>query len=125
MEYTIKVKRMENTMNGTTQGKAFMAMYHLLDGVYSRFPYKNLAVVLSDTSPYIWADGMPADPAAWDDFCEFYNEARDAYSAEFDAAYYTCLRFLKQYDEEWGYPIPYAMEEFTRDKYWEFYYKQV
>ncbi len=116
---------MDKNMKDTLQGKAFLGMYELLNGVYSRYSYKNLAVVLSDINPYIWEGAMSADPAAWDDFCEFYNEARDAYSAEFDTAYYTCLRFLKQYDEEWGYPIPYAMEEFTRDKYWEFYYKQV
>ncbi len=124
MEYTIKVKRMENTMNGTLQGKAFMAMYHLLNGIYSKFPYKNLAVVLSDTSPYIWADGMPADMASWEEFSEFYQEAKAAYSTEFDAAYYTCIRFLRQYEEEWDYPIPYAMEAFTREKYWEYYYEK-
>ncbi len=124
MEYTFKAKRVENTMNGTLQGKAFMAMYNLLDGVYSQFPYKNLAVVLSDTSPYTWEDGMPADLATWDDYCEFYREMENAYSSEFDAAYYTCMKFLRQYEEEWDYPIPYAMEAFTREKYWEYYYNQ-
>ncbi len=122
MEYTFKAKRVENTMKGTLQGRAFMAMYDLLDGVYSQFPYKNLAVVLSDTSPYTWADGMPADLAAWDDYCEFYREMESAYSSEFDVAYYTCMKFLRQYEEEWDYPIPYAMEAFTREKYWEYYH---
>ena len=107
------MKNMENT----PQRKAFLAMYHLLDSIYSRYPYRNLAVVLGDTNPYLFKGLMSADPAAWEDFKEYYEEATDAYSTEFDTAYYTAIRFLRVYEEEWDYPIPYAMEEFTPEAY--------
>ena len=111
-------------MEKTPCRKAFMAMYYLLDSVYSRFPYNNLGVVLSDICPFTFKDGMSADPAAWDDFCEYYKEAEGAYSSEIDVGYFTALRFLRVYEEEWDFPIPYAMEEFTSEKYREYYYKQ-
>lgn len=111
-------------METTPCRKAFMAMYYLLDSVYSRFPYNNLGVVLSDICPFTFKDSMSADPAAWDDFCEYYKEAEGAYSSEIEAGYYTALRFLRVYEEEWDFPIPYAMEEFTNEKYREYYYKQ-
>ena len=111
-------------MEKTPCGIAFLSMYELLQSTYSRYPYKNLAVVLGDINPYTFKDGMPADMAAWDDFCEYYKEAEGAYSSEIDVGYYTALRFLRVYEEEWGFPIPYAMEEFTNKKYREYYYKQ-
>lgn len=109
-------------MDNTKQSKAFLAMFHLLDGVYSRFPYSNLAVVLGDINPYLFQDRMPADPAAWSDFCEYYKEAEDSYGSELEVGYYTAIRFLRVYEEEWDFPIPYAMKEFTMEKYREYYY---
>ncbi len=116
--------KMDNAQKDTLQGKAFLAMYSLLKSVYSTHPYGNLAVVMGDINPYIWKDCMSGDPASWDEFCEFFKDSKDAYSTEFDAAYYTCIKYLRQYEEEWDYPIPYAMEAFTREKYWEYYYNQ-
>ncbi len=120
----MKDKCTEDTVEGTLQGKAFMAMFELLDSIYSRKPYKNLAVVLSDISPNTWADGMSADMACWEEICEFYDDLKNTYDSEFELAYQTCLRFLRQYEEEWDYPIPYAMEEFTCEKYREYYFKE-
>ena len=115
------IQNMENAL----QGKAFLAMYHLLDSIYSRHPYHNLAVVLGDINPYIFKDRMPADPAAWQDFCEYYEEAKGTYSSEIEVGYYTSIRFLRVYEEEWDYPIPYAMEEFTLSTYGEYYHRQM
>ena len=115
------IQNMENAL----QGKAFLAMYHLLDSIYSRHPYRNLAVVLGDINPYIFKDRMPADPAAWQDFCEYYEEAKGTYSSEIEVGYYTSIRFLRVYEEEWDYPIPYAMEEFTLSTYGEYYHRQM
>ena len=115
-------KGVKQDMEETTCRKAFMSMFYLLDSIYSRFPYNNLGVVLSDICPFTFKDSMSADPAAWQDFCEYYEEAKDGYSSEFEAAYYTAIRFLRVYEEEWGYPIPYAMKEFTIEKYREYYY---
>jgi len=112
-------------MENALQGKAFLAMYHLLDSIYSRHPYRNLAVVLGDINPYIFKDRMPADPAAWQDFCEYYEEAKGAYSSEIEVGYYTSIRFLRVYEEEWDYPIPYAMEEFTLSTYGDHYHRQM
>lgn len=104
-------------MENTPQRKAFLATFCLLDNLYSRFPYKNLGVVLGDMDPYIFKDGMSADPAAWADFSKYYEEAKESYSTEFDIAYYTSIRFLRVYEEEWDFPIPYAMKEFTPETY--------
>lgn len=104
--------------------KAYMAMFRLLDNIYSRRPYGNIAVVLGDINPHIFEDSISADSAAWEDFCDCYHNAEGAYSTEFDAAYYASRQFLKMYDEQWGYPIPYVFEEFTSTKYWEYYYDQ-
>lgn len=68
-------------------------------------------------NPYLFKDSLSADPAAWEDICEYYEEAKDAYSTEFDTAYYTALRFLRVHEEEWDYPIPCAMKEFTPEAY--------
>lgn len=97
-------------------------MFHLLVSIYSRYPYNNLAVILGDINPYLFKDRMPADPAAWQDFYEYYEDAKVAYSSELETAYYTAIRFLRVYEEEWDYPIPYAMKEFTAEKYREYYY---
>ena len=115
-------KGVKQDMEETTCRKAFMSMFYLLDSIYSRFPYNNLGVVLSDICPFTFKDSMSADPAAWQDYCEYYEEAKDGYSSELEAAYYTAIRFLRVYEEEWGYPIPYAMKEFTIEKYREYYY---
>lgn len=111
-------------MENTPRGKAFMAMYYLLDSVYSRMPSHNLAVVLGDICPFTFTDRMPADPAAWDDFCEYYKEAEAVNDSEFKTGYDTAIRFLRVYEDEWGYPIPYAMEAFTIEKYREYYYNR-
>ena len=105
--------------------KAFLAMFYLLDSIYSQFPYNNLGVVLSDICPYTFKDSMSADPAAWQDFCEYYEEAKGTYSSEIEVGYYTSIRFLRVYEEEWDYPIPYAMEEFTLSTYGEYYHRQM
>ena len=101
----------------TSCRRAFLSMFYLLDSIYSRCPDNNLSVVLSDICPFTFKDSMSADPAAWEDFCEYYEEAQGACSSEFEAAYNAAIRFLRVYEEEWGYPIPYAMEEFATDKY--------
>lgn len=111
-------------MDNKLAQKAYMAMFRLLDNIYSRHPYGNLAIVLGDINPHIIEGSMSADPAAWEDFCECYHHAEDAYSTEFDTAYYASRQFLNMYDELWGYSIPYVMEEFTSAKYWEYYYNQ-
>ena len=111
-------------MNKTPCRKAFLSMYYLLDSIYSRYPYKNLAVVLGDINPNLFKGSMSADPAAWQDFCEYYEEAKGTYNSEFEVGYYTAIRFLRVYEEEWDFPIPYAMEAFTTEKYREYYYKQ-
>lgn len=104
--------------------KAFLAMFNLLDSIYSQYPYNNLGVVLSDICPYTFKDSMTADPAAWDDFCEYYKEAEAVNDSEFKTGYDTAIRFLRVYEDEWGYPIPYAMEAFTIEKYREYYYNR-
>ncbi len=109
-------------MKKTPQYRIFITMYNLLNKIYMQHPDENLIVVLNDLNPHIWTDRMPADPATWEDICDFYEEAKNTCDTEFDAAYYTCMKFLRQYEEEWDYPIPYAMEAFTREKYWEYYY---
>ncbi len=119
--FLIDQKRGEHTPKDTVQYRIFISMYLLLNAIYRQQPEENLVVVLSDLNPYIWKDEMPADPATWDDICEFYEEVKSSSETEFDAAYYTCMKFLRQYEEEWDYPIPYAMEAFTREKYWEYY----
>lgn len=110
-------KGVMKNMKNTPKRKAFLAMYHLLDDIYPRYPYRNLAVVLGDTNPYLFKEGMSADPAAWEDFSQYYEEAKEAYSTDFDAAYYAAIRFLRVYEEEWDYPIPYAIKEFTPEVY--------
>lgn len=97
--------------------KAYMAMYTLLNRIYSRHPYGNLAVVLGDLNPNTFADKVSADPAAWEDFCECYQNADGAYSTELDTAYYACKQFLQKYEDEWGYSIPYVLEEFRAEEY--------
>ena len=82
-----------------------------------------LSVVLNVIFPFTFKDRMPADPASWDDFCEYYKEAEGGYSSEIEVGYYTALRFLRVYEEEWDFPIPYAMEKFTNAKYREYYYR--
>ena len=109
-------------MENTPCRRAFLSMYYLLDSIYSQFPYKNLAVVLGDINPTLFKGSMSADPAAWDDFCEYYKEADSESGSEFKAGYGAAIRFLRVYEEEWGYPIPYAMEEFTTEKYREYYF---
>lgn len=120
----LKSKGVIKDMENSPCRKAFLAMYHLLDHIYSQNPYKNLAVVLSDVNPYLFKGSMSADPAAWEDFCEYYEQAKEAYSTEFDAAYYTALRFLRVYEDEWGYPIPYVMEAFTSAEYQDYWCEQ-
>lgn len=105
-------------------GIAFLAMYHLLDSIYWSNPDDTLSVVLSDTCPYTFKDGMSADPAAWEDFSEYYKEATGAYNSEIEVGYNTALRFLCVYEEEWDFPIPRAIEAFTIEKYREYYCKQ-
>lgn len=112
-----KSKGVTNIMKTTLAREAFLALYHLLDDLYSRYPYNNLGLICSEMNPYLFKDSLSADPAAWEDFREYYEEAKEAYSTEFDVAYYTALRFLRVYEEEWDYPIPYAMEEFTPEAY--------
>lgn len=97
-------------------------MYYFLDSVYSRFPYNNLSAVLSDICLHTFKDSMSADPAAWQGCCEYYEKAQGAYSSEFEVGYYTEIRFLRVYEEERAYPIPYAMEKFTTKKYREYYF---
>ena len=109
-------------MENTPCGKAFMAMYELLDKIYWQKPDDNLSVVLSDICPFTFKGSMSADPAAWDDFGEYYKEAEAVCDSEFKTGYDTAIRFLRVYEEEWGYPIPYAMEEFTTEKYREYYF---
>lgn len=106
-----------NDMKNAPNRKAFLALYHLLDDLYSRYPYNNLGLICSDMDPYLFKGLLSADPAAWEDFSEYYEEAKSAYSTEFDIAYYTAIRFLRVYEEEWDYPIPYAMKEFTPEAY--------
>ena len=115
-------KGAERNMENTPCRRAFLSMYYLLDSIYSQFPYKNLAVVLGDINPTLFKGSMSADPAAWDDFCEYYKEAESESGSEFKAGYGAAIRFLRVYEEEWGYPIPYAMEEFTTEKYREYYF---
>lgn len=115
-----KSKGVLRKMENTSCRKAFLAAYHFLDDLYSRFPYSNLGLICSEMNPYLFKDGMSADPAAWKDFCEYYEEAKNAYCSEFDTAYYTTLRFLRIYEDEWGYPIPYVLEAFTSDEYQKF-----
>lgn len=117
-----KNKGVYRKMENTPCRKAFMAMFYLLDSVYSQFPYNNLGVVLGDICPFTFKDSMSADPAAWEDFCEYYQEAEAVCDSEFKAGYDAAIRFLRVYEEEWGYPIPYAMEEFTTEKYREYYF---
>ncbi len=108
-------------MENTPRRRAFLAMYWFLHDLYSRCHYSNLAVVLSDISPYTFKDGMSADPAAWLDFCEFYDNAAGAYSSEFNRAYYSVRQYLRLFDEEWGFPIPYVFEELTLEAYGKYY----
>ena len=115
-------KGAERNMENTPCRRAFLSMYYLLDSVYSQFPYKNLAVVLGDINPTLFKGSMSADPAAWEDFCEYYQETESESGSEFKAGYDAAIRFLRVYEEEWGYPIPYAMEAFTTEKYREYYF---
>lgn len=112
-----KSKGVTNIMKSTSARKAFWALFHLLDDLYSGYPYNNLGLICSEMNPYLFKDSLSADPAAWEDICEYYEEAKDAYSTEFDTAYYTALRFLRVHEEEWDYPIPCAMKEFTPEAY--------
>ena len=112
-----KNKGMKNVMNTASERKAYLALFHLLDDLYSRYPYNNLALICSEMNPYLFQDNMSADPAAWEDFSKYYEEAKESYSTDFDIGYYTSIRFLRVYEEEWDYPIPYAMKEFTPEAY--------
>ena len=119
-----KSKGVINNMKTAPARKAFLALFHLLDDLYSCYPYNNLGLICSEMNPYLFKDSVSADPAAWEDFSKYYEEAKEVYSTEFDIGYYTSIRFLRVYEEEWDYPIPYAMKEFTPEAYRKYLNKQ-
>lgn len=80
-------------MNNRYAKKAYYAMYRLLDQIYSRNPYANLACILGDSNPTVFSDSESADPAVWEGFAPRVDEARNAYSNECDAAYFSCVLF--------------------------------
>jgi hypothetical protein len=60
-------------MMNLTEKEAFAAMFYYLDSYYDRTKSDEIGSILGDLT--LLADGMPADPAAWEDWNDAVKKA--------------------------------------------------
>lgn len=100
--------------------KAYLALYQLLDDEYFKKENDALGLMAGSMSPHIFADGNPADPAYYSDFCRFIKK----YEIEnLESAYNASIDFLMFYHTEFEFQIKEYIDKLTLEKYSEYFNK--
>lgn len=100
--------------------KAYNVVFDLLDKEYDKTGDNELGRLLSDMNPNTFVGDMSADSACFEDFCDFGKEyAKD----DVLSAYSASMKFLKMYQNEFGFNIGKIVDTISFEKYKECFEK--
>lgn len=100
--------------------QAYLALFDLLDKEYDKTSYNELGRLLSDMNPNTFVGDMSADSACYEDFCDF---GKDYEKDDVLSAYSASMKFLKMYENEFGFNIVKIVETISYEKYKECFEK--
>ena len=100
--------------------KAYIALFDLLDKEYDKTSDNELGRLLSDMNPNTFVGDMSADSACYEDFCDFGKEYQ---KDDVLSAYSASMKFLKMYQDEFGFNIGKFIDTISFEKYKECFEK--
>lgn len=100
------------------ENRAFIALYNIVDRFYKEDKNEFILVLADDMCPYIFADGMSADPAAYADFNDYLNfYCAQTNQKDVVSAHKASIRFLEMYRDEFDFKIDNYIEKLTFELY--------
>lgn len=82
----------------------YTIMFNILDDFYRQYKdNESLASLLSDLDPNIFTDGMPADPAVYDDWVRVTEQCFQSDKPSCNEIVLAIVNFLKFYQQEFTY----------------------
>lgn len=96
--------------------QSYLAMFYLLDGYYDKTKNDVLGTILGSLNPYLFADEMPADQAAWADWKDCIQRAFKKENLSSKEALQAVAVFLDFYQEEFGYDLNWLLNELKNNQ---------
>lgn len=94
--------------------QAYLALFDLLDKEYDKTSDNELGRLLSDMNPNTFVGDMSADSACYEDFCDSLKEYE---KDDVLSAYLVSMKFLKMYQDEFGFNIGEFVDTISFEKY--------
>lgn len=91
--------------------QSYLAMFYLLDSFYWVNEDDCLGSLLGGFNPYLLADSMSADPAAWEDWGRCVKKVTDREELTSDEAFRAAWTFVKYHIEEWGFELQWVIDK--------------
>jgi len=92
--------------------QSYLTMYSLLNDLYwEKTKNDSLGGMLSSLNPYIYANWITADPAAWEDWIDSVKKITDAEFLTHKEALQASIVFLEFYMTEFGFEIGWILDD--------------
>ena len=108
-----------------TVWQAYLAIFFLLEKYYCEKDENThgafaLGDLLGGMSPFTFSDGLPADPATYDDWTNLVKEVAGKERLSEDEAFNLITSFLRFHIENFGYDLQYVIDDLPefKAKYW-------
>lgn len=94
--------------------QSYLAMFHMLEKIYKESEDENFASLLSGFDPFLFTDGMSADPAAWGDWNNVVKKiSANNHLTSFEALNAT-KEFIKFHQDEFGFELDWVVARLSR-----------